>query len=668
MKMTRRDLLRIGGTSLLFAGLSPLSTLASGGAPGSRRRLFFNESDLPRIRANARSPLLQPMFAEWATHTPADLATAIDAFAESGDIIRDFMTILREIDYLAAVHLVEPDPAKEAAIIEALERLILQPHWDYFRDGGTEVLGIQRASYATVHLLIAREILGNAIDHDLDRRLMKAIADKGCLPCYRTVYDMEHPETVKGWDFDEKHAGFYDITMERWPTILGANNLRAAPTGALGIGALALQGIDDRADEWLRMAVASTERFLKLLSPDGSYFEGLSYLSYSLRTTLPFIQAHMNLVGDVDWFKMANWDGALEYILTMQFGKTEDGGPDIVNFSDARFSVFPGAISLIGTHTGNPLAGFTASYAGNPQWIYDLFWYRPDAPAVDPSPSLLNKLNDLDWIICRSGWEADDGVLAFKSGAPANHEHADRNHIMYKRHGERLLNDHVGAAYDRRHDGWKMRFTRGHNAVLIDGKGHPYIDGNEGTNDSKAYANILQWQDHGEHVWWTSDASAAYILDNYHVHQVLRTVLYAKPDVIVVVDQVRLRYRAQTVDARFFPDNGDGWAQLEVDGNRFTISRPNANLHGLVASDCGAAPRLARLEVEKETGDFPCIEVHADEGLDHHIVTLLAATPGGMDAPSAMEVVQNGNLWNILAGDLKATVEMTSREPVINIL
>ncbi|MEX0324897.1 MAG: heparinase II/III family protein, partial [Puniceicoccaceae bacterium] len=514
----------------------------------------------------------------------------------------------------------------------------------------------------------AREILGDAIDHDLDRRLLKAIAEKGCLPCYRTVYDMDNPETVKGWDFDEHHAGFYDITMERWPTILGANNLRAAPTGALGLGALALQGVDDRADEWLATAVASTERFLELLSPDGSFFEGLSYLSYSLRTTLPFIQAHTNLVGDIDWTTKANWDGALEYIMTMQFGKKADGTPDIVNFSDARFSVFPGAISLIGDYTGNPLAGFASTYAGNPRWIYDLFWYRPDAPAEEPSPKLLNKLNDLDWIICRSGWEADDSVLAFKSGAPANHEHADRNHIMFKRHGERLLNDHVGAAYDRRNDGWKMRFTRGHNAVLIDGKGHPYIDGTEGTNDSKAYANILQYEDHGEHVWWTSDASPAYILDNYHVHQVLRSVLYAKPDIFVVIDQIRLRYRPQTVDARFFPDNGDGEAKLSVDGDRFTINRPNATLHGLVASDTGAMPRLARLEVEKETGDFPCVEVHASEALAHHVVTVLAATPADVQAPSSMQVDQNGKLWTIHAGDLKATVEMTTREPVIHIL
>ena len=32
-----------------------------------------------------------------------------------------------------------------------------------------------------------------------------------------------------------------------------------------------------------------------------------------------------------------------------------------------------------------------------------------------------------DWVVSRTGWEAADTVVAFRSGGPANHEHADRN-------------------------------------------------------------------------------------------------------------------------------------------------------------------------------------------------------------------------------------------------
>jgi len=666
--MTRRELLRLSGSSLLYTGLAPLMSFAGKPTHAGSGGLYFTKADIPRIRANTKTALLKPLYDEWAAMPLSDIKETLDKFLETENIVYDFPDVLRKITQAAMVQILEPSKEREKAILQGVEGIIARPHWDYFRDGGEEVLGIQRASFTTVELLFIREALGDGIDPEFDKRFLKAIADKGCAPCYATLYDMEHPDTVKGWGFDEKHAGFYDITMEKWPIILGANNLRSAPHGALGLGALALRGHDDRAEEWLRMAVQSQERFLKLFSPDGSYFEGLSYLDYSLRTSLPFIDAHRRLVGDIDWLSKVNFNGVLDYIMTMQLGKTPDGQPDIVNFSDARGSVHPGAISLIGQYTGNEMAGYVARNAGRVIFFHDFLWYRPDAPAKPPRKELLNMRNDLNWIICRSGWKADDSVIAFKSGAPANHEHADRNHFIFKAHGERLLNDHLGASYDRRKPGWKMRFTRGHNAVLIDGKGHPYLDGEHGTNDTKAFANILNYEDHGRYVWWTSDASAAYILDNYHVHQVLRSVLFAKPDVLVVVDQIRLRYRPQTIDLRYYPDNADGLAGLAVNGNRFTISRPNAELHGLIASDCMATPRMSRLEVPEETGDFPCVEVHSPEGLTHHIVTVLATKPGSNTSTPDMNVSKEDSRWTIQAGKMKARVTMTSYEPTIEIL
>ncbi len=651
--MTRRELLRIGGASLAGAVLSrSFAWAASGAQPGSSQRLFFDPADLARIRANTTTPLLSPLYATWQAEAADALPVALDAFEASGNIVRDFATVLTAFEHALTLQLVEPTPAREAVLLDAIERIIARPYWDYFRDGGTEVLGIQRASYATVRMLYAREVLSDVISPELDARILQAVADKGCAACFATVNDMDHPDSVKGWDFDAEHAGFYDLTMEKWPEILGANNLRAAPTGALGLGALALLGKDPRAEQWLEAAVGSTRRFLSLLSPDGSYFEGLSYLDYSMRTTLPFVVAHDRIKGDIDWTSEANWDGMLDFVLSMQLGQHPDGTADIVNFSDARGSIFPGWASALGALTGNPLARTVAETAGAPRWFYDFLWYRPDAPAALPPPRLLNVRNDLNWILCRSGWTPDDAVLAFKSGAPANHEHADRNHFIYKIHGERLLNDHVGAAYDRRTDGWTMRFTRGHNGVLINDQGHQYVNGDHGTNESLAYANLIAYADHGDRVWWTSDATPAYGLVNEHIKQVLRTVIFAKPDVIIVFDQVRLRYKPQTFAARFFPDNGDGTARLAVDGPRFSLARPQATLHGLVvsATDTAATPALSRLEVKPETGDFPCVEVQSPAALTHQVITVLTAT-GGKNAPAPKLAATEANgTWTLTAG------------------
>lgn len=665
--MTRREILRLGGTALLYSSLLRSQAWADSHAASSSPFLFVDPTEIDRIRANAKTPLLQPMFESWKAETPADLTTAIETFENSGNIVRDFARVLFLLEHSLTVHLIEPDQARVDSCLDTIERIMARPYWDYFRDGDVEILGIQRASFATVRLLYAREVLADHMDESFDQRLLKAIADKGCEPCYATVYDMDRPETVIGWDFDAEHAGFYDISMQRWPMILGANNLRSAPHGALGLGALALEGHDPRAKMWLKTAVASTERFLKLFAEDGSFFEGLSYLDYSMRTSLPFIDAHTRLRGDVDWMEKVNWDGMLDYTITMQMGRTPEGAPDIVNFSDARRGAFPGWVSKVGELTGNPLAGYIANHAGSPYFFYDFLWYEPDAPEESPDPSLLNHRNDYNWIICRTGWEPADAVLAFKSGGPANHEHADRNHITFKMNGERLLQDHFGAAYDRRHDGWKMRQTAGHNAILIDGHGHHYVDGVEGTNDSLAYANVLDWQDHGDTVWWTSDATPGYIVENYHVTQVQRSVIYAKPGTMVVFDQVNFRYRPQTVDARFFPDNRDGEAKLTVDGDSFAIHRPNAALRGKVASSSGAAPRLARLEVLPETGDFPCVEVHSPIGLSHHIVTVLVADSPQAGSPD-IKIAQNADgIWTIDAPNLRATIQPTAFAPEISI-
>ena len=59
---------------------------------------------------------------------------------------------------------------------------------------------------------------------------------------------MDHPADVQEWRFDAQHEATLTYDLSRWPEILGANNLRAVPTMGLGLGALAVQGRDERAD------------------------------------------------------------------------------------------------------------------------------------------------------------------------------------------------------------------------------------------------------------------------------------------------------------------------------------------------------------------------------------------------------------------------------------
>ena len=648
--MHRRDLLKTGGSALLLAGFAPHLAFARSGTD----RLFFSAADVPRIRANARLPLLAPTFEQWKAEGPAALYAAFETAEASGDLLRDFAAAINQLTQVATVHLVEPSDETRDALLHGIEASVAFPKWDYFYDGDA-VIGIMRASLATTRLLFAREVLGDELPSDLDARLLDAIAEKGCLPCYRTIVGMDRPESVSGWRFDEKHGSIYEIDMRRWPEILGANNLRAIPTMGLGLGALALRGHDARAGLWLDTAVSSARHFLGTVSADGSYFEGLSYIDYAFRTLLSFLEAHERVDGSVEWATQANFEGVAEFILAMQAGRKDDGMPDIVNFSDANHSVYPCVPAWIARQTGSGLAQYAAEQTSRPGFFLDFLWLEPERAPTPPPERLKNTRLDLDWVICRSGWAADDAVLAFRSGMPSNHEHADRNSFLFKVYGERLLTDLHGAAYDWRDPKWLLRLTEAHNAVLIDGKGHQYHNGEEGTNESQAEADLLRFEEDGDRVWWTSDATQAYHLVNDQVRRVRRTVLFAKPNVIVLLDQIETA-SPTTAAVRFFPDNRDGNATVRSHAEGFIIERPKARLHGSVYARSGFAVARDQLDLDEEFGVYPFLEVAAEAAGQHEIVAVLVAQPNGDTSTPTVDVQTNGVGWFIAVGKVRARI------------
>ncbi len=541
--LTRRDLIRLSGSAAALAML-PVPAFAlplAGAASSASQRLFFNPVDVPRIRATAASPMLSPTLDAWAVEGLGAARVAIEKVAMTGEKIRDFAAALERLTEQGVLHIIDPTPRREAVLLDGIDTLLDLPTWDYFLSGDTP-MGIQRASAATERLLFLREVLGDDLEAAREARLLSNIAEKGCAPCALTLSGMENPETGRDWHMDEQHAAYLDIDMTRWPEILGANNLRAAPMSALGIGALALQGHDPRADGWLEQAIRNARICLDFFDPDGTYFEGVSYADYTLRSLFAFFDAHQRADPAVRWADEVNLEGMVRFALAMQAGRQDDGTPDVVNFSDANGSTSYCVPAWVARQLEDTSAAGVAQFAvertSRPGSFYDVLWTDPDRALAFPPESYHNVRLDNDWVVCRTGWAADDSVLAFRSGGPANHEHADRNSFLFKAHGERLLTDIHGAAYDWRQPKWLLRQTEAHNAMLIDGQGHQYHNGEEGTNESLAESEILRFEDDGDRVWWTSDATAAYALVNDALEVVRRTVLFAKPDVIVLFDEI----------------------------------------------------------------------------------------------------------------------------------
>ena len=189
--------------------------------------------------------------------------------------------------------------------------------------------------------------------------------------------------------------------------------------------------------------------------------------------------------------------------------------------------------------------------------------------------------SDLDWIVGRTGFGLDDLMVAMRSGPPYNHEHADRNSIIVNCFGERLVADPMRPPYSFADPAWVMRLTSGHSAVLIDGEGHQYVDGREGTNSSQAHARIVRSGERATHLFWTSDATQAYQLLMPDVRSVTRTVVMLTTiPAVVVVDKVIKTSTPSRIQARFFGHNNDGNCSIVAEESGFTIVRPTALLGG----------------------------------------------------------------------------------------
>jgi hypothetical protein len=174
--------------------------------------------------------------------------------------------------------------------------------------------------------------------------------------------------------------------------------------------------------------------------------------------------------------------------------------------------------------------------------------------------------------------------------------------------------------------------------VLIDGKGHHYVDGREGTNASQASASIIRCGEREGYFFWTSDATPAYQLVIPDVSSVTRTVVaLTNFPAVVVVDKVIKQNTPSTIQARFYALNSDGKGNVAAAKEGFTVTRPYARLAGSAASAAAVQyvsaipdipPTLAQLHPYADVvTEKPAKEIC--------LVTVLLMTPAGVPGGTA---------------------------------
>lgn len=646
MKTSRRRFLNTAAVTAAGVALNPWKSLADGvlnePVMSAQRGLLFDPSDKARIREATK----HPRFAlYWKSILDVDLE-ADKKFLRTelrlNNHVADILKARQILERTSFVYCLTGDKRHLEVAMLAIERMLEYKKWDYFLEGGEHTIGLQRAPEATIAMSFAREWLDDVLSPDLKKEIEKQIGEKGAPACYRTLYGMKYPDRVRGWGFDPEDDYPYRFDLRRWPFILNATNLKVIPICGLGIAACLLYDKHPQAPQWLALALQSARAFAPMFGPEGSYDEGVSYWGYTALHMTMFLEVLYRKLGQ-DERDLINFPGTVRYGLQMSM-PTAGKADDCVNFGDASIVGDVSVAAWVARKHRDAVAQYVATSVGEIRTHYAMIWFDSQLEPKKPGSELYDVRFSNDLVVSRTGWGQDDSVVALRSGGPANHEHADRNSVIFKAYGERLLHDPLKAAYSYTLKHWILRQTEAHTAVLIDGKGHQYHDGHEGTNASWAEAKVMKYEPTEKHLVVTSDATEAYRLVIPDVQLVSRTVVFLKPDVLVLFDHVRMATARSKVQLRFQIYNADEKGLAEIAEGVFRIKRPLASVRGTISATTPHSVRTGQHDVPADIGIYPYVETEMKEALDHRIVTVLTAQRAGKDHGTA-EVTSQGTTW-----------------------
>lgn len=685
--MTRRQALRLLSHSPVLAGVWPLAGLprntSRDASPAALQRtqahgLLFDDARLPAIQdLYVTHPFFAPLRSEIEEIDRDAERRFITSEVRLNDQLTDIGRVSSTAESMALHYLLTGDEDAATLASECVETLMRFKRWDFFLDGDQSI-GVQRAPATTIAVALVSDWLGDRVSKSDRKRWITTMGERGCEACFRSLYGIRYPREVVGWRFDpestilERRPGNF-TDMNRRPEITQTTNLRAAPACGLVYGAAAHAAVLGKTldyERWIEMGAHAVDAFGDIFEPDGSYDEGVSYANYTADQLTQAITVLERSTGQ-DLSQRVNWEGYIDYVTNMSMATTADPY-EIVNFGDngnaktgeagvvARTAV---PFWVARTHGSERAQWFGNNLGGRADIRSLLFFDDAVQPAPPPSGNQYWEC-DLDWVVARTGFEADDLVVAMRSGRPANHEHADRNSIVVKCFGEQLVTDPYRPPYSFADPAWRMRLTEGHSAVLIDGRGHEHHNGVEGTNASQSHARIVRSnagnESGGGHASWISDATQAYRLVDLRIALVRRYVMvsYEVP-AVVVIDRVIKREDDSTMEARYFGFNWDDALELDVTGSStFSIIRPGAVVKAVCYSNAGLQVERGQLPIPEERAvRHPFIRVATTTPTKE--ILLVTAMGIGRDARRAPvpEITSTGDTLSVQVNDFSLNLD-----------
>ena len=538
-------------------------------------RLFFDPDEIPALQVKAATTHQDIWFAI-SEHAESEFGATPPSESPDEDttIYRNYGNKL--ISFAFACVITEGSEYCDLAT----EHLLAYAAWERWDEDEYRDLGL------------AHMLLGNALAYDwLYDRLTPAER--------QTVR-----ESLAGWaqKMYEASVGPKDDDWRNWWRKSYVQNHFSTNHSALGMAGLALLGEDERAQMWIDQASSRLSQFRDMLDgiQDGSWHEGINYQNYTLTLLLPFA-VNLKSIQGVDllpatylqnypyWRIYNHLPDSTDFILA--FGNFErDWGngyrpQNVLRFIAAEYD--DGRAEWMAQQlVANERRSGTVWKA--PWYVFEFLYYDP--AIVPVSPNSLEKarsFSDLEGVVWRTGWGADDLVFGLKTGAYGGrfafetftqelypwdapcaetgcqlnigHDHDDANTFYIYRAGSWLAPESEGVDQDA---------TAFHNTLLIDGQGQYRASDFDNPDDFRGSDGFLQASANTTCFdYVAADATRRY-KNIAGVEDVTRHVLFVRPDYFVMLDNLVVTATHQYTWVSHFGQSvsvEDNWVRGDAD-------------------------------------------------------------------------------------------------------
>ena len=208
----------------------------------------------------------------------------------------------------------------------------------------------------------------------------------------------------------------------------------------------------------------------------GSYYEGITYLDYTLREYGLFKIAAKRLMGE----DIVNDDEILRlcsefYCNTLY---PNDGHTKAVYFGDAGKDLSGSAKCLLAAGAELPAMRWYLSKCNiKKDTLLDLIFYDEiykDEKAAPPEKNIC--YNKIGWGIFRNSFDNNSTMLAVKCGDTWNHAHADAASFIYYADGEEIIGEGGTCDYGKKEYIDYFCSSDAHNTILFENKGQERRD------------------------------------------------------------------------------------------------------------------------------------------------------------------------------------------------